>query len=442
MCGIAGIISPNPSLINLQILRSMADTLRHRGPDGEGLWMNRSKTVGLAHRRLAIIDLSEAAAQPMHYLQRYSIVYNGEIYNYIELKTELKKAGYRFTSESDTEVILAAFDCYKEICLQYFDGMFSFAIWDEKDQVLFAAKDRFGEKPFYYFAEKDIFAFASEMKALWATGIDKSLNDKMTINYLTLGYVQNPGDQAQTFYKNIYSLPPAHYLKFSLATNDLSLTNYWNIDKQASQKISEEEAIRKFDELLSGSIHRRLRADVPIGSSLSGGLDSSSIVYYMGQQLNDSIQGLKTFSAVFPGFRKDESAYIQQVVSKFGIQNFSTTPTAEMLISDFEKLCYHQEEPFSSSSIFAQYKVFELAKANNVKVLLDGQGADETLAGYHKYVHWYLQEMVSRNKFARAKKERHYFHKNNIKFTWDIKNFLAAFLLRRGCTRVSSTSPS
>ncbi len=428
MCGIAGIISPNPSLINLQVLRSMSDALHHRGPDGEGFWINKNNNAGFAHRRLAIIDLSSAAAQPMHYMQRYSIVYNGEIYNYIELKTELKKAGYHFTSDSDTEVILAAYDCYKETCLQYFDGMFSFAIWDEKEQTLFAARDRFGEKPFYYYAEKTMFAFASEMKGLWAADIDKSINNKMLLNYITLGYVQNPGDQAQTFYKNIYSLPPSHYLRYTFSTNDFTIVNYWNIDKQALQKISEGDAVKEFEHLFSASVTRRLRSDVPVGCSLSGGLDSSTIIHYIQQQTPDSLNNFKTFSAVFPGFKKDETKYIQQVVDKFGVQNFTTTPTADTLISDFEKLCYHQEEPFSSSSIFAQYKVFELVKKNNVKVLLDGQGADEILAGYHKYIHWYLQEMISRNKFAKAKKERHYLHKNNVKFTWDIKNLLAAFL--------------
>ena len=159
MCGIAGIISPDKNILNNAVLKNMADSLAHRGPDGEGFWINKDHSVGFAHRRLSIIDLSQAAAQPMHYLQQYSIVYNGEIYNYIELKRELKKSGYHFNTESDTEVILAAYDCYKERCLQYFDGMFAFCIWDEKEQCLFAARDRFGEKPFYYYTEKNVFAW-------------------------------------------------------------------------------------------------------------------------------------------------------------------------------------------------------------------------------------------------------------------------------------------
>ncbi|WP_369681654.1 asparagine synthetase B, partial [Ferruginibacter sp. HRS2-29] len=190
-------------MISRPLLSAMADALSHRGPDGEGFWTNRSNHVGFAHRRLAIIDLTDNGHQPMHYLQRYTIVYNGEIYNYIELKNELQKAGYIFTSESDTEVILAAYDFYDERCLQHFDGMFAFAIWDEKRQTLFCARDRFGEKPFYYYQNQEIFAFASEMKGLWAIGIDKTIEHKLMLNYLSLGHVQNPSNKSQTFYKDI-----------------------------------------------------------------------------------------------------------------------------------------------------------------------------------------------------------------------------------------------
>ncbi|MEO8769916.1 MAG: asparagine synthase (glutamine-hydrolyzing) [Ferruginibacter sp.] len=428
MCGIAGIISSNQIYLNARILKSMADSLAHRGPDGEGFWINKKKNIGLAHRRLAIIDLSPAGAQPMHYAQRYSIVYNGEIYNYIELRKELKKAGYHFVSNSDTEVILAAYDCYKEKCVLYFEGMFAFSIWDESEQTLFAARDRFGEKPFYYYSEKNIFIFGSEMKALWAAGVQKQTENKMLLNYITLGYVQNPADKAQTFFRDIYSLPPAHYLKLNAENYKLEIEDYWNIDKQAIIKINEEEAIEKLDKLFSGSVFRRLRSDVPVGASLSGGLDSSTIIYYLKQQLRNSSSQYKTFSAVFPGFENDESKYIEQVSNEFNVESYTTIPSAIQLIDDFEKLAWHQEEPFPSASIYAQYKVFELAKQHNIKVLLDGQGADEILAGYHKYVHWYLQEMVSRYKYSGSKKEKLLLQKNNVNFKWGVKNIIAAFL--------------
>ncbi len=422
MCGIAGIISPHSSDINIQKLKGMSDSLAHRGPDGEGFWISPKQTAGLAHRRLAIIDLSSNAVQPMHFLDRYSIVHNGEIYNHIELRKELQKAGYHFTSNSDTEVILAAYDFYKEKCLQYFDGMFAFAIWDEVEQTLFAARDRFGEKPFYYFKENERFIFGSEMKAIWSTGIAKKIENKMLLNYLALGIVQHSSDKSQTFYTDIYSLPPAHYLY--LYRGNLKIEKYWHLDKQAEIKISEKEAIEKIDYLLSVSVSRRLRSDVPIGISLSGGLDSSTILYYIHQQKKK----IKTFSAAFPGFEKDESKYINEVSAAFETENLKITPTANDLIKDFERLIYHHEEPFTSSSVYAQYRVFQSAKENGVKVLIDGQGADEVFAGYPKYIHWYLQEMVNRYRFSASAEELRKFRKNNINLKWGINNILASYL--------------
>lgn len=360
----------------------MSDILAHRGPDGEDHWINKQQTAGLAHRRLAIIDLTDTGKQPMHYLDRYTIVHNGEIYNYIELKELLAKKGYRFISTSDTEVILAAYDCYGEKCVEHFDGMFAFAIWDEKEQTLFAARDRFGEKPFFYFYGEEQLLFASEMKALWTAGIQKEANKTLLYNYLTLGYTCNPAELSETFYTHIAKLPAASYLKYYLATNILETGRYWDIDKTyIDNSLSENEAIEKFQHLFLSSIKKRLRSDVPIGTSLSGGLDSSSIVAMMDRNSN-----LTTFSAIFPGFEKDESFYQQKMVDQYHLSNATVVPTVEDLIASFDQLYYHQEEPFQSSSIFAQYKVFELAKQHNTKVLLDGQGADEILAGYDKYI--------------------------------------------------------
>jgi asparagine synthase (glutamine-hydrolysing) len=430
MCGIAGLITQDNDFIQPSLLTSMSDALAHRGPDGEGCWINSGNTTGLAHRRLAIIDLSVAAAQPMHYAKRYTIVYNGEIYNYIEVRKELIKSGYVFNTSSDTEVILAAYDFYREKCLQYFDGMFAFAIWDEKLQQLFAARDRFGEKPFYYYKEKGLFAFASEMKGLWAAGVPRVLDNKMLLNYLSLGYVQNPGDKSQTFFTGISSLLPAHYLLFEAGPGKFSITNYWDLDKQTVLKTGEPYAISKFNTLLQDSVSKRMRSDVSIGSSLSGGLDSSSIAYCVMKEFNikPSAEKFKTFSAIFPGFEKNEQTHIRSIVDQFSLDNYTVSPTAEEMLKDFEKLCYHQEEPFPSSSIYAQYKVFELAGKHHVKVLLDGQGADEILAGYHKYLHWYIQELVSKNRFSEAKKERQLFASHNMRMQWGIKNVLASLL--------------
>ena len=428
MCGIAGIISPQKKIIHTKVLKTMSDSLSHRGPDGEGIWINSDNTAGLSHRRLAIIDLSDAAAQPMHYLSRYTIVYNGEIYNYIELKTDLQKAGYHFTTQSDTEIILAAYDFYKDECVRYFDGMFAFAIWDDKLNELFCARDIFGEKPFYYFLENNLFAFGSEMKALWAAGVTKSADEKMMVNYLALGQVQNAANKSQTFYKYIFSLPPAYTGLLSLSTMQFTLNRYRDINKETSIKISEKEATQKLAFLLENSIERRLRSDVAIGTSLSGGIDSSTIAYLISQKSDPQKSNFKTFSAVFPGFNKDESFFINELCNSFTLNNYKVIPASEGFLKDFEKLCYHQEEPFPSSSIYAQYKVYELASANNIKVLLDGQGADEILGGYSKYLHWYLQELSAKGKYIEVKKQKDLLQKGGSLLNWNYKNILAAYL--------------
>ncbi|HMK03184.1 MAG TPA: asparagine synthase (glutamine-hydrolyzing) [Ferruginibacter sp.] len=430
MCGIAGILLNAPIAGASFHLKKMTDAIAHRGPDDEAQWSNEDGTVHLGHRRLSIIDLSTYGAQPMSYGNRYQIVYNGEIYNYIEVRAFLQQKGYSFTSQSDTEVILAAYDYWKERCLQQFDGMFSFAIWDEKEKELFAARDRFGEKPFYYYEDDEHFIFASEMKALWAIGIEKNIDQKMLLNYLTVGHVQNCVDKEQTFFETIYSLPPSHYLRYTPVKKQLKITQYWRVNKETKIDISATDAVERFTELLNVSVKRRLRSDVPLGTSLSGGLDSSTIAAMISQLKNTGsyAEKLQSFSAVFPGFEKNESKYIELVTANLGIKNFQVQPSADDLIREFEKLCYHQEEPFQSSAVYAQYKVFELAGQQNVKVLLDGQGADEILAGYPKYIHWYLQEVLSRHKLGGTRKEIKAFRKNGQPFHWDIKNYVAAFL--------------
>lgn len=440
MCGIAGIISLQPDLVSAEKLKRMTDALQHRGPDGEGYWINENTAAGFGHRRLAIIDITDTGKQPMHYLDRYTIIHNGEIYNYIELREALIKKGYRFQSQSDTEVILAAYDFYKEECLQHFDGMFAFAVWDEKEQSLFAARDRFGEKPFYYHFDGTAFSFASEMKALWAIGIAKQTDNTMLLNYLSLGWVKNPTNLSQTFYSNIFCLPQAHFLKLQLTGKINSIKSYWDIDKETVGSISEKDAVEKFNELFTTSVQRRLRSDVKLGTSLSGGLDSSSIVAAIDKvkSQNPIAIGLKneTFSAVFPGFEKDESEYINKLTAAYPSINHFVTPTANDLINDLEKIRYHQEEPFGSSSIFAQYKVYELARQQGVTVLLDGQGADEILAGYPKYIHWYLQELFAAKKKQLLKKEKAALRSNEFSFNWGIKNYLAAKLPKQAAAQI------
>jgi asparagine synthase (glutamine-hydrolysing) len=426
MCGIAGILSPDPLKVTTERLKRMTDALAHRGPDGEGVWISPAGVTGLGHRRLSIIDLSPAGAQPMHYGGRYTIIHNGEIYNYLELRSLLQTKGYSFSSRSDTEVILAAFDHYGPDCLQYFDGMFAFAIWDEREKKLFLARDRFGEKPLFFYRDGEQFLFASEMKALWAAGIRKESNRKMLFNFITIGYTQNPGNPFETFFQGISKLPARSFLQYNAVTHDMKTSCYWDIEIENTHPMKEESAIQQFSGLLSASVGMRLRSDVPVGSSVSGGLDSSAIVAGVFEQPAGP-RSMATFSAVFPGFEKDESGYIDVVTGHFPVDNYTTTPGAGDLIRDFEKLAYHQEEPFLSSSIYAQFKVYELAAEHSIKVLLDGQGADELLAGYHKYYHWYWQELYRSDKKSFAL-ELEAARESGVHDRWTWRNRLAANL--------------
>jgi asparagine synthase (glutamine-hydrolysing) len=395
MCGIAGIISVNTDEVVEARLKAMTDIISYRGPDGEGQWISQNGNVGLGHRRLSIIDLTENGRQPMQYLHRYSMVFNGEIYNYIELKELLIQQGYCFQTETDTEVLMALYAKEKENCLSFLDGMFSFVIYDNETNEIFAARDRYGEKPFYYHhQEGKHFLFGSEMKCLWAAGIKKDVNNRMLFAYLNYGSIQNEKDWSETFYKGCTNLPHGHYLKVAVSTCKIRIVKYFDIDiKIINNAVTESQAQEKFRELFYKSVKRRLRSDVKVGSSLSGGLDSSLIVCVIDEINKGTCQKLNTFSAVFPGFERNEQKYIDRVVKHTDSISHFITPNSEQIIEDLENLLWHQEEPFGTASIYAQYCVMRLAKENNVTVLLDGQGADEYLAGYHSYYRPFFYEL-------------------------------------------------
>ena len=402
MCGIAGLVRFDREEVCLSDLKKMSDTIVHRGPDGEGQWISDDRRVGLAHRRLSIIDLSEFGAQPMHYKDRYVITFNGEIYNYLELKDQLKQQGYNFFTNSDTEVLIAMYDKYGVNCLNFLDGMFAFAIFDKHEQKLFCARDRFGEKPFFYtFLEGEVFVFGSEMKVIHSLLGKPPLNNKMLFNYLAFGYVDNRFDLSDTFYDGILNLPNSSYLFLDINNGNINIKTYWTLKVTSTLEMSKETNEKVKDLFLKG-LQRRMRSDVSIGSSLSGGLDSSLIVCSINELLGNlektsdhvKIQNSQqTFSARFPGFSRDEGKYMQMVIDKTGVLPHFTYPSEESFLNQLEKVAFHQEEPFGSASIFAQYEVMKLAKENGVTVLLDGQGADEIFAGYHGYYNVYFREL-------------------------------------------------
>lgn len=423
MCGIAGIIKFSNEKIFLDQLKVMTNAMSHRGPDGEGQWVNEEGNVGFGHRRLSIIELSRLGHQPMHYLDRYTITFNGEIYNYLELKDLLLAKGYPFKSQSDTEVLIALYDHLKEKALDIIDGMFAFAIYDNKENKIFCARDRFGEKPFYYSWDKgNELLFASEMKGIQAVNGKRGINNKILYNYLAFGYLDNRGDLSETFYEDIVSLPHSHYMTIDLITSSVKVERYWSIpfNTNYDNDFKPEEVKYKIQELFYTGLKRRLRSDVSVGSSLSGGLDSSIIVCAIDElfkkgHTNHTVQQ-KTFSARFPGFSRDEGKYIDMVTGVTNAIPFSTFPDEQTLLNEIDKVAYHQEEPFGSASILAQYEVMNLAKQNNVTVLLDGQGADEIFAGYHGYYNVFFREMEHKSRIDYEKEFRAYeeLHFDNI----------------------------
>jgi len=414
MCGIAGIYNFNNETVQLTELKKMTEAIAHRGPDGEGQWISEEGKIGLGHRRLSIIDLSESANQPLHYIERYSIVFNGEIYNYLELREDLIANGYSFNTHSDTEVLSALYDFRGHECLQLLDGMFAFAIWDKSKEELFCARDRFGEKPFYYSLQNDQLFFASEMKAIWAAGVKKVPNENRIFRLLAYNTMQDSNDMKSTFFESIFILKPSHYMV--LKNNSLSeQKRYWDIDLTKKSTLSYEDATQEFKRLFDLSVSRRLRSDVPIGSSLSGGLDSSSIVCTI-EHLKENTQQQKTFSARFEGFIKDEGEYIDVVNKKAKTEAHSVFLNEKMLEDVFDKVAFHQEEPFGSKSILAQYHVMKLAKENDVTVLLDGQGADEYLSGYPTFYTNYFSSLRKKNKSEFEKQLGIYKEHYNIDF--------------------------
>lgn len=400
MCGIAGILSSKGIHFLTAKLPLMTNSIAHRGPDGFGYWYSESEHLALGHRRLSIIDLSENGSQPMHYLNRYTITFNGEIYNYIELRESLILKGYKFKSNSDTEVILAAYDFYGADCLHYFDGMFAFALYDKQSNKLFCARDRFGEKPFYYsFYNGDLY-FASEMKALWAVGISKTKNETLLFNYLCHDLVENPLNQEETFFSEIHKLKPSHYFIVDEQKNIIQ-KKYWELDITTKNDFNPQKASQIFKELFYNSVKKRLRSDVPVGSSLSGGLDSSSVVAAISQYTTNNY----TFSARFPGFSKDEGVFINEVVSKFKTKHHNIEINEKGILEDLDKLIEHQEEPFQTGSIYAQWCVYREARKNGIIVMLDGQGADEFLCGYDKDFKFYLKEIYKNKNLSQRFKE-------------------------------------
>ena len=396
MCGIVGIVSFVQQPIEEHRLRRMMQVIKHRGPNDEGIYLQDN--VGLGHVRLSILDLSMAGHQPMQdETGRYTIVLNGEIYNFIELREQLEKVGVEFVSNSDTEVLLKGYIYYGQEVLDKLNGMFAFAIYDAERKELFAARDRFGVKPFYYYQSDKEFIFASEIPAILEIyGRKNRANETAVFDYLAF----NRTDQTEdTFFEGVKKLQHGHSLV--IKEGKLSISCWYNLRERVQGKRLQSDE-KEFLNLLEDSIRIRLRSDVPVGVCLSGGLDSSSIVSIISERLEHP--EVNTFSAVYESkYRADESEFINLYKDKLPNMHF-TYPTYQSLFEDLNSFIACHAEPVPSTGPYAQYCTMRLA-GQHVTVTLDGQGADEELGGYHYFYGLYYKSLLKRFKLITLIKE-------------------------------------
>jgi len=406
MCGIAGIVSRQA--IKESDLVAMTDTMAHRGPDGFGYHLDGNLAFG--HRRLSIVDLSDHGKQPMTYQDRYVMTYNGEVYNFIELRAELRREGYKFESQTDSEVILAAYDFWGVECLNKFNGMWALVIYDRESQTYFIARDRFGVKPLYYCGLDDGFLFASEPKAIVAhPQYEKGLELDYIKSYLASG----PKAYTKiTAYRDIFSFPPASY--FSGSEEEL-LDNFapqkfwnlnWNHSREKYDRIAAKALSEEYYELLKDSVRIRLRADVRIGTALSGGLDSSSIVYLVNQILKEagSSELQTTFSSVYKDADElycDESQYINQLAEVLNVSSNQTVPDASEVPVEYPNILKAFDGPGEGAHM-SGWVTYRMVQQEGVKVTLDGQGADEILGGYIPYIAPYIADLPLGTLFSEA----------------------------------------
>ncbi len=414
MCGIAGFVFQKAG-VQIPPVSAILEQLKHRGPDDQGFlvysrnhvrrgreWDETTEDpeVILLHRRLSILDLSQAGAQPMGTGDaRYFITYNGEIYNYVELRRELEDLGYEFESRSDTEVLLAAYAAWGTAALRKLVGMFAFAILDTARRTVFLARDFFGIKPLYYARTDGALVFASELKTLLEFGaVSRQVNADRLFSYLRRGLCDFGNE---TLLAEVLQLPPAHYVEIALDQGPESRpVCYWQPGDECRNDLSFEQAAEQLRALFLKSISLHLRSDVAVGSALSGGIDSSSVVMAM-RYLEPNVD-LHTFSYIADDQELNEEKWVDVVARASGAQVHKVRPTAAELVEDFDQLSYMQDMPSASTSLYAQFCVFRAAQQNGIKVMLDGQGSDEILGGYPYFRGARLASLVRQKRWAEA----------------------------------------
>lgn len=403
MCGIAGFIDPKLNKDeSLKLISSMLKTIAHRGPDYSGQWMEPSITLG--HNRLSILDLSPASHQPFLF-EDLVLTYNGEIYNYLELKEELKEKGIVFNTTSDTEVITAAYKVWGKDCVKHFVGMWAFAIWDKSKKTLFCSRDRFGIKPFYYIHKGNKFYFGSEYKPLKKAPLfENELNNDQIYRGLQLGWVTY---KDETYYQTIKSLPPAHNLIYK--DGETKSYQYWDLNPCNQEDPGDLETVSdKFRELFLESLNIHMRSDVPVGGCLSGGLDSSAIASAIGKKYTKT--DFNTYTIYYTGENAvDERPFAEEVTKKYNsLKPRFYSPSENEIKENLEKMIGFFDVPPAGSSPLSQFFVMQLASKDGMKVLLDGQGADEYLAGYNHSFYRYGADLMKEGRFGKLYRELGY----------------------------------
>lgn len=398
MCGIAGYINKsNQYKTDKNLVKIMTDKLIHRGPDAEGQWTDAY--VALGHRRLSIIDLDAKSNQPMvSHDGKYVITFNGEIYNYIEIKEELIKKQVVFHTNSDTEVIIEAYREYGTDCFNRFNGMWAFVLYDIEEQKIIMSRDRFGIKPLYTVDNDDVFIFASEIKAIIAAFPKENIPDETCI-YRYLSKTVNEDIDEKCFYKNVRIFPPANYMIYDIRNKTKEYSQYWKVDEQLFRDkwIKGKNPIKTFKELFESAVELRLRADVDVGACLSGGIDSSTIVGCASKKFKRRIH---TFSSIYADKECNEEQYIRKVNEKWdAIAHYIKPDDYEKNLAVYiEDLTKHHDYPTKTASLYSQYMVMKGVQ-ETVKVVLDGQGADELFAGYIHYYSNYINDLMDKNTF-------------------------------------------
>ncbi|NOT76627.1 MAG: asparagine synthase (glutamine-hydrolyzing) [Cyclobacteriaceae bacterium] len=391
MCGISVIVGGSENNVRQKLVKDMNDRVNHRGPDDEGFFLGENFAFG--HRRLSILDLSAAGHQPMT-RRDLTLTYNGEIYNYIELREELKAFGHSFSSGSDTEVILSAYAQWGVDCFSRFNGMWAFAIADASRNELILSRDHFGIKPLYFTQTESYFLAGSEIKQFTAVSEFKAvLNRPVAVNFLTRGLLNY---SEETFFKGVNELRPGHYLKYDLSTSKIEIQQWYNLNA-ASKKVNDnfETAVGKVRELFIDSVKIRMRSDVTVGSCLSGGIDSSSIVGIIhGDKMANA--DFSTITSCYSDKRYDEQRFSDEITLSTGFKSLKVYPDLNHLIDegDMDKMLYHQDQPFGSASHYSEFKVFQKARENRMIVMQDGQGSDEYLCGYGEFFIVRMKELI------------------------------------------------